>query len=416
MGLFPFGTSSRSKVAWPQNPAQLVTQTRDSPAQSEKISLRELIENRCPSVLKPFKPAWGLFNGHLQTGYAVVGDFTSRKLLKLKDGGTLGVDFTPPADSGREFQDTTPVVVALHGSHRRCADSSYEAYVRNIIAPAIAPVEEGGLGIPRCCRAGVPLTSPQFYGLSHTDDFRQAIYYIAHMYPHAPLLGIGFSLGANILTRYVAEEGESCRLVSACALACVWATWFSRTAYAKSLGTNLKKVVARHADSIRQFPDSPFAQALPTLLAKPNERLLMRQFDRIVSIQCAGSRPPFPFEDEWEYYKYASSHDKLEAIAWVPLDFDRNQWVTIVVTHGGGHLGWFQSGGSANRWARRPALEWFRATAEGVTFGLRQIPPVKLINGWLGEVGKERLGCKEAGDGGKIQGGPGRKGDVLSGL
>jgi predicted alpha/beta-fold hydrolase len=71
--------------------------------------------------------------------------------------------------------------------------------------------------------AGVPLTSPQFYGLSHTDDLRQAMYYIAQTYPNAPLLGIGFSLGANILTRYVAEEGESCRLASACVLACVCA-------------------------------------------------------------------------------------------------------------------------------------------------------------------------------------------------
>ena len=45
--------------------------------------------------------------------------------------------------------------------------------------------------------------------------------YIAQFYPHAPLLGLGFSLSANILTRHVAEEGESCRLVSACALASV---------------------------------------------------------------------------------------------------------------------------------------------------------------------------------------------------
>ena len=67
----------------------------------------------------------------------------------------------------------------------------------------------------------MPLTSPQFYGFSDTDDFRQAMLYIAQLYPHAPLLGLGFSLGANILTRYVAEEGESCRLVSACALASV---------------------------------------------------------------------------------------------------------------------------------------------------------------------------------------------------
>lgn len=69
--------------------------------------------------------------------------------------------------------------------------------------------------------AGVPLTSPQLYSSCHTDDLRQALLYISHRYPRAPLLGLGFSLGANVLTRYVAEEGEECRLVSACALACV---------------------------------------------------------------------------------------------------------------------------------------------------------------------------------------------------
>ena len=65
----------------------------------------------------------------------------------------------------------------------------------------------------------MPLISPQFYGFSDTDDFRQAMLYIAQFYPHALLLGLGFSLSANILTRCVAEEGESCRLVSACTLA-----------------------------------------------------------------------------------------------------------------------------------------------------------------------------------------------------
>jgi predicted alpha/beta-fold hydrolase len=69
--------------------------------------------------------------------------------------------------------------------------------------------------------AGVPLTSPQLYSSCHTDDLRQALLYISYRYPRAPLLGLGFSLGANILTRYVAEEGEECRLISACALACV---------------------------------------------------------------------------------------------------------------------------------------------------------------------------------------------------
>jgi hypothetical protein len=198
----------------------------------------------------------------------------------------------------------------------------------------------------------------------------------------------------------------------------VEATWFSHTAYSKTLGTNLKRVVARHGDSIRQFPGSALAKALSALLANPYARLSMREFDRVVSTHCAGSSPPFPFPDEWAYYAHASSHDKLDGIrvpylalhsdddpivSWAPGDYDRNGWVTIVVTRGGGHMGWFQPGGAANRWSRRPALEWFRATAEDVTLGPRPVRPVVSVDGWLVEVGRDDLGCREIGDGGTIR-------------
>ena len=196
------------------------------------------------------------------------------------------------------------------------------------------------------------------------------------------------------------------------------ANWFTRAAYAKSLGTNLKNLVAQHADSIRQFPDSAFARALPALLADPDARLTMRQFDTLVSIHCAGSSPPFPFSDAWAYYAHASSHDKLDAVCvpflalhsdddpiarWVPSDYDRNGWVVIAVTRGGGHMGWFQPGGAANRWARRPVLEWLKATAEDVSLGHRSVRPVEYIDSWLVEVGREDIGCQEIGDGGTIR-------------
>ena len=58
---FPFIPSPHSKVAWPHVPAQLALQARSVAGDSETISLRKLIETRCPSVLTPFKPAWGLF-------------------------------------------------------------------------------------------------------------------------------------------------------------------------------------------------------------------------------------------------------------------------------------------------------------------------------------------------------------------
>lgn len=67
----------------------------------------------------------------------------------------------------------------------------------------------------------MPLTSGQLYSAGHTDDLRQAVVYISQKYPRAPLLGLGFSLGANVMIRYLSEEGDKCRLRAACGLGCV---------------------------------------------------------------------------------------------------------------------------------------------------------------------------------------------------
>lgn len=69
--------------------------------------------------------------------------------------------------------------------------------------------------------AGVPLTSGQLYSAGHTDDLRQALMYISSRYPKATLFGVGFSLGANVIIRYISEEGERSRLRAVCALGCV---------------------------------------------------------------------------------------------------------------------------------------------------------------------------------------------------
>lgn len=82
------------------------------------------------------------------------------------------------------------------------------------------------------------------YSAGQTDDLRVALMYIQKRFPKAPLLGIGFSLGANVLARYVAEEGDQCRLNSGCAVGSVRRTLLPRSAYLKlpsfSLGTCLR--------------------------------------------------------------------------------------------------------------------------------------------------------------------------------
>jgi predicted alpha/beta-fold hydrolase len=209
------------------------------------------------------------------------------------------------------------------------------------------------------------------------------------------------------------------------------ATWFSRLIYSKSLGTNLKKILVRHLDAIHQFPDTRLAQALPPVLEQ--SRLTGIGFDTLISMRFGGSSPPFPFSDVQAYYAHASSHEKIDAIRipflafnagddpiapWAPQGYDHNEWFTLVVTCGGGHLGWFQSGGRTDRWPKRPALEWFKATAEDVILGPRNVPAIEWKDGWLVEVGKEHLGfgCREIGDGGTFQGATRKAGDLLAGL
>ena len=72
-----------------------------------------------------------------------------------------------------------------------------------------------------CLGAGVPLTSPHLYSAGSTVDIRAALLHISTRYPNAQLLGLGFSLGASVLTRYLAEEGTRSRLKAACVLGCV---------------------------------------------------------------------------------------------------------------------------------------------------------------------------------------------------
>jgi len=437
------GYKVRPKTFFPSRPAHV--QLRQ-PAASKTISLRTLLKLHCPSLSSDFRPAWWLFNGHLQTLYSVVGDFSAvdrvvydRRFLKIKDGGTLGIDLTPPA-SDRVLPDETPIVVVLHG----LTGGSQESYVRAILASAVTPIEQGGLGYRGVVvnfrgYAGVPLTSPQLYSSCHTDDLRQALVYLSHRYPQAPLLGVGFSLGANVLTRYVAEEGKDCRLVSACVLACPWDTaangdalhdhWLNRTIYAKGMGSNLKRLLLRHADSIMKFPDSRLAQCLPELFSRKG--LTLVQFDDFITVHAGGTSPPFPFENAHEYYTYAASHKVLgnvripflavnsdddPIVKHIPTDETDSEWVTLVVTRGGGHLGWFESTGKeTRRWIRQPVLEWLRATAEKIDVPRRVVRSIEVVDGWLVENGREYLGCIDSGDGGKIKGGKSPR-DIIAGL
>jgi predicted alpha/beta-fold hydrolase len=70
--------------------------------------------------------------------------------------------------------------------------------------------------------ASVPLTSPQFYSAGYTGDYHTVVNYVSSRYPESILLGVGFSLGASVLARYMGEEGDRCLLSGGIVLGCPW--------------------------------------------------------------------------------------------------------------------------------------------------------------------------------------------------
>ncbi|KIK64813.1 hypothetical protein GYMLUDRAFT_195274 [Collybiopsis luxurians FD-317 M1] len=474
-----FSSATKPKIFHPPTPVEVLA--KQPGGGQAPVSLSKLVEEHVPSLRKEFNPPWWLNNGHLQTLFSVAGDFTNvdkvvyeRTYLRLMDGGTLGLDFTPPDET---FPDDAPIIVVCHG----LTGGSYEAYVRAVLAPACAPVEAGGLGYRavvvnfRGC-AGVPVTSKQLYSAGWTDDLRMATIYLAQKYPRAPQLGLGFSLGANVMVRYLAEEGERSRLTSACVLGNPWDlvknnwalehTFLGKQIYSKGMANNLVNVLKLHSKALEKVdpptpsPTSkyePSATQASMVCAAYHATLALRNpplsvFDNTFTRVGGGGPPHWPLASADAYYKFSSSHHVVPfvrkpllainstddpVVVHAPTSPDEvgSGWTVVVLTEGGGHLGWFEpSSGQVlvgtdvsklhlRRWMTKPALEWLKLAAEVLVHGHPEFPPreVRMDEaGWVREVGegaKDGLGCRVVESGNFIDGTELKKGEgMLQGL
>ncbi|KAF9267831.1 AB-hydrolase YheT [Marasmius fiardii PR-910] len=426
-------------------------------------TLQKLVENRCPSLFTRFETTWWLDNGHVQTFYSLNSGLSTvdmlwyrRQHILTTEGGTLGLDFAPIDEGESLISDETPIIVVFPG----LTGGSYEPYIKAILARVIAPVSRGGLGYRavvvnhRGC-GGVPITSPTFYTAGETEDIRQALMYLSHKFPRAQLHGIGFSVGANHVTRYVAEEGKNSRLWSACALANPWdfransdaleATWIGHNIYNRALGTNLQNILIRHQTALAvDLPDRPLSMTKAVdgalKLKYPTLKVFDSSFNSLVGGRPGGHNgtgPYFPFSNVDEYYDYVSSHMLVNDIK-VPYlgvnsaddpivqrvptftngnDQGQNPYVVMALTAGGGHLGWFTDASGA-RWTTRPVLEWLQMLVQDIDWepDVQRGATIFVDNeGWIKDPTVSHLGCKEVAGGGLIDGNRGESG-VVQGL
>jgi predicted alpha/beta-fold hydrolase len=66
------------------------------------------------------------------------------------------------------------------------------------------------------------MTTQQAYSALYTGDYNTVVHHTSVSFPSSPLIGLGFSLGAGVLARYMGEQKERCLLRAGVSLGCPW--------------------------------------------------------------------------------------------------------------------------------------------------------------------------------------------------
>ena len=185
----------------------------------------------CKETVPPCQLNPLLFNGHAQTMWtaapwaAAAPPVHYRRRIFEADHrefhGSFAVDFVVPEPQTAEAKkeqdpslpprtayftedelaamgsdDARPMLVVLHG----LSGGSHEVYLRHAIAPLLESGRwEGCVVNSRGC-ARSKITTGILYNARATWDVRQVVRWLRAKYPNRPLFGLGFSLGACILT------------------------------------------------------------------------------------------------------------------------------------------------------------------------------------------------------------------------
>lgn len=151
-------------------------------------------------ITSNFRPAWWLRNRHLQT---IAPKYLRKSLqieshdqrLNLPDGDFLTLSWTELPHTNNK-----PIVIILHGLE----GSKDSHYAKGMM---LAIKQQGWLGVLMhfrgCC--GQVNKKAQSYHSGDTRDISYVSHWLKDNFPNRLFAAVGFSLGGNVLSKYLAE-------------------------------------------------------------------------------------------------------------------------------------------------------------------------------------------------------------------
>jgi predicted alpha/beta-fold hydrolase len=300
---------------------------------------------------RPYGPPWWLRGAHTQT---LAGKFLRPapdfmlevERVETPDGDFLDIAWMPETDP------TAPLVLVLHGleGHTR------RGYmIQTFKALADRGMRAVGMNFRGC--SGEVNREPRFYHSGETEDLGFLFRLLRERFPSRPLMAIGFSLGGNILLKYLGEQGAKNASTFSAAVAISVPYDLSAGADALERGGMttiyarrfLRSLVAKVRDKEEILADILDLEAVWASAT-------IRDFDDAATAKLHG------FAGAEDYYHKSSSSrfvqsvrvptllihardDPFLAAEALPLStIEANPFLTLVLTDRGGHVGFLEGG------------------------------------------------------------------------
>eukprot|EP00250_Pteridium_aquilinum_P035334 c915_g1_i1 orf=464-2509(-) len=359
----------------------LFTAFRGHPVQllyNASSSLASQVLPHCHLLHRRYWPTPWLCSPHLQTAFLHFFGRSPqfeyhRQLCRTPDGGTIALDWLFPRDCSKtdnvvssielgKFNETR-IVVVIPG----LTSDSADAYVKHIAYSLAASgwrvvvANHRGLG-------GVSITSNQFYNAGWTEDLRRIVNHLHQVYPNAPLLAVGTSIGANILVKYLGEEGEKTPLGGAAAICCPWDLvvcdrFISRKLIQKFydiiLAFGLRSYAAVHQAVLSQMADWDLISKARSVRDFDNHcTCIVGQYETVDTYYRKNSSAYYLPSVSIPLFCISALDDPVCTKEAIPRDECRvNANVVLGLTRHGGHLAFFEGLTASSIW-------WVRATTE----------------------------------------------------
>jgi predicted alpha/beta-fold hydrolase len=307
----------------------------------EKSRLVEIV----PIIESSFRPAWWCHNPHLQTMWPLAVKPAhpplGRERIELPDGDFIDLDWTT--------NSTGPLVIVMHGLE----GSAHSHYARRIMRALPAHGMRGVIMHFRG-RSGQPNRLARAYHSGETGDINTIVNLLKERESEPLLAVIGYSLGGNVLLKWLGELGNQVPVRSAVAVSVPFVL--------SQLADHMSKGVAR---LYQRYLVKSLHRSFATKAAVVDLHLSVEEISELDSFWKFDDKVTAPihgFKDAVDYYRQCSSRQYIKGIrvptlvlhsrddpfmtqAVIPGEDEITESVQLELSDHGGHVG-FISGGT----------------------------------------------------------------------